>query len=109
MQLYHASNILLHLHNPVTGNYLEYARTRKSLKNNIAAICGIAMTLDVYMWQQYAISVSISVCCNADVLSFGYVFNVTDFRSWPTDGGPGAVPCSFRTPRELSTASWMAY
>ncbi|GAW12468.1 hypothetical protein ANO14919_018370 [Xylariales sp. No.14919] len=48
MQLYHASNILLHMHSPVAGNYSEYARSRKGLRSDIQAICGIAMTLDDY-------------------------------------------------------------
>ncbi|KAF3056511.1 hypothetical protein GL218_06495 [Daldinia childiae] len=57
IQLFHASNILLSLHCPVPGDFQMYASLRKSIKESIRIICGVAMSLN-----DFASSVLCSQC-----------------------------------------------
>lgn len=57
MQLYYCSHILLLLHQPMLGGPEVYAQQRKSIRECISAVCGIAMTLT-----DFASSVMCSQC-----------------------------------------------
>ncbi|KAI7777666.1 catalytic activity protein [Diaporthe eres] len=57
MQLYYCSHILLLLHQPMLGGPEVYAQQRRSLRECIDAVCGIAMTLT-----DFASSVMCSQC-----------------------------------------------
>lgn len=57
MQLYYCSHILLLLHQPILGGPDAYAQQRRSLRECINAVCGIAMTLT-----DFASSVMCSQC-----------------------------------------------
>lgn len=57
MQLYYCSHILLLLHQPMLGGPEVYAQQRRSLRECINAVCGIAMTLN-----DFASSVMTSQC-----------------------------------------------